>query len=100
MSIAGHRTTFTRPLNRMDELVEGDIVELETPFAVHTYRAAAAFGGHANPWVVAPEELSVLAAEPGRSTLTLTTCHPKGRARQRLIMRFELVSSEPLRTSV
>lgn len=97
MAIAGHRTTYGRPLNRMDELVEGDVVELETPFAVHTYKAVAAFGGHANPWVVAPNDYGVIAPEPGKSLLTLTTCHPKGSARQRLIMRFELVGSEQLR---
>ena len=99
LAIAGHRTTYNRPLNRMDELGEGDIVELETPFAVHVYRAVAPFAGHANPWVVPPDDFSVLEPEGGRSLLTLTTCHPKGSAEQRLIMRFELVSSEPLRTS-
>jgi sortase A len=97
IAIAGHRTTYGRPLNRMDELVEGDIVELETPFAVHTYKAVAPFAGHANPWVVAPTDFGVIDPEPGKSLLTLTTCHPKGSARQRLIMRFELVGSEQLR---
>ena len=96
LAIAGHRTTYDRPLNRMDELHPGDVVELETPFAVHTYRAVPGVDGRANPWVVPPTDLSVLEPEPGRSTLTLTTCHPKGSARQRLVMRFELVSSEPL----
>lgn len=96
VAIAGHRTTYGRPLNRMDELVEGDVVELETPFAVHTYKAVADFGGHANPWVVPPTDFSVVAPDGARSLLTLTTCHPKGSARQRLIMRFELASTEQL----
>ncbi|MCW2715977.1 MAG: Membrane protein [Frankiales bacterium] len=99
LAIAGHRTTFNRPFNRLDELGEGDLVELETPFAVHVYRAVAPFAGHANPWVVAPDDFSVLDPEGDRSLLTLTTCHPKGSAEQRLIMRFELVGSEPLRTT-
>ncbi len=81
----------------MDELVPGDIVELETPFAVYTYQAVPAFGGHANPWVVAPTDYSVVAPEPGKSLLTLTTCHPKGSAKQRLIARFELVKTEQTR---
>lgn len=97
VAIAGHRTTYGRPLNRMDELVEGDVVELETPFAVHTYKAVPAFDGHANPWVVAPTEFSVVGPTEGKSMLTLTTCHPKGSARQRLVMRFELVGSKQLR---
>lgn len=95
VAIAGHRTTYGRPFSRIDELVEGDVVELETPFAVHRYRALPAFDGHANPWVVPPTDFSVVSQEVAGSLLTLTTCHPKGSARQRLIMRFELVGSEP-----
>ena len=95
VAIAGHRTTYGRPLNRMDELTEGDLVTLTTPFAVHTYRAVGDFDGHANPWVVPPTDFSVVEQTPG-NMLTLTTCHPKGSARQRLIMRFELVDSENL----
>lgn len=97
VAIAGHRTTYGRPLNRMDELGPGDVVELETPFAVYTYTAVPAFGGHANPWVVVPNDSSVIAPEPGKSLLTLTTCHPKGSAKQRLIMRFELTGTKQLR---
>ena len=97
VAIAGHRTTYGRPLNRMDEMKPGDIVELETPLAVHTYKAVPAFGGHSNPWIVAPSDTGVIAPEVGRSLLTLTTCHPKGSARQRLIMRFVLVDTKQLR---
>lgn len=94
VGIAGHRTTYGRPFNRLDELAEGDVVELETPFAVHTYKAVGDFGGHGNPWVVPPTDFSVVAQDGTKSLLTLTTCHPKGSARQRLIMRFELVKSQ------
>jgi sortase A len=97
VGIAGHRTTYGRPLNRLDELVEGDLVELETPFAVHTYRAVKGFGGHGNPWVVPPSDFSVVGQQGVKSALTLTTCHPKGSAKQRLVMRFELVKTEQLR---
>ncbi len=96
VGIAGHRTTYGRPFNRMDELAEGDLVELETPFAVHTYRALPAFEGHDNPWVVPPTEFGVVGQEGVGSFLTLTTCHPKGSAKQRLVMRFELVGTQPV----
>ena len=96
VAIAGHRTTYGRPFNRIDELAEGDVVELETPFAVYTYTAVPAFGGHANPWVVPPTDFSVVSPDGAKSILTLTTCHPKGSARQRLIMRFELTGTEKL----
>ena len=100
VGIAGHRTTYGRPLNRMDELVPGDTVQLETPLAVYTYKAVPAFAGHGNPWVVAPTQVDVVAPIPGKRMLTLTTCHPKGSARQRLIMRFELVGQQKVQREV
>ena len=96
VGIAGHRTTYGRPLNRLDEMRPGDLAELETPFDVFTYRAMEPFDGHGNPWVVAPSQYDVVGQDVQGSFLTLTTCHPKGSARQRLIMRFELVSSRPV----
>ena len=95
VGIAGHRTTYGRPFNRLDELDPGDLVELETPFEVFTYRALPPFDGHPNPWVVAPTQYDVVGQAVQGSFLTLTTCHPKGSARQRLIMRFELVEQRP-----
>ena len=100
VGIAGHRTTYGRPLNRLDQVRPGDLAELETPLAVHTYRAVEPFDGHPNPWVVLPTDVAVLAAQPGERLLTLTTCHPKGSARQRLVMRFALVSSVPTDTAL
>lgn len=90
VAIAGHRTTFGRPFNRLDEMRAGDEVILETPFKVFHYRVQPAFDGHANPWPVKPTSAGVIANVSGRSLLTLTTCHPKGSARQRLILRLEL----------
>jgi sortase A len=90
VAIAGHRTTFGRPFNRLDEMKPGDKVILETPFKIFHYVVVPGFDGHPNPWVVSPTQSSVLANTPGRSMLTLTTCHPKGSARQRLILRLEL----------
>jgi len=93
VAIAGHRTTFGRPFNRIDELGAGDVVTLETPFAIYTYKAVPAFAGHANPWVVKPSDFSVVSQGAGR-LLTLTTCHPKGSAKQRLVMRFALAGQK------
>src|SRR3954471_10321656 len=93
VGIAGHRTTFGRPFNRMDELGPGDVVTLETPFATYTYTAVKEFSGHANPWVVKPTDFSVVSQGTGH-LLTLTTCHPKGSARQRLVLRLSLTKTE------
>lgn len=95
VAIAGHRTTYGRPFNRVDELRASDVVELETPLASHTYRVVDPFDGHPNPWVVSPTDVSVVEQDVEGSFLTLTTCHPKGSARQRLIVRLELVQSVP-----
>lgn len=95
VAIAGHRSTYGRPFADLDLLKEGDKVVLETPFARHTYEIVPAFGGHANPWVVAANDWSVAEPTP-ESMLTLTTCHPKGSDRQRLVARAILISTEEL----
>jgi sortase A len=94
VAIAGHRTTFQRPFNRLNELKPGDIVTLETPFATYTYKAVGPLDGHSNPWVVLPSDFSVVSQGTGK-LLTLTTCHPKGSAKQRLVMRFALDKTDP-----
>jgi sortase A len=95
VAIAGHRTMNGHPFNRLDELQPGDRVILVTPFAKHTYQLVAKFDGHANPWVTGPNDWQVVAATQ-EATLTLTTCHPKGSARERLIARAKLVNTEDI----
>lgn len=80
VSIAGHRTTYGRPFGNVDQLKPGDTIELTTPIGGCVYQVAR------DPFVVAPTEMSVIDATAERS-LTLTTCHPKGSAAQRLIIR-------------
>lgn len=93
VAIAGHRTTYGKPFENLDVLKPGDKIVLETPFAKHTYVVVPAFGGHPNPWVTSADDWSVVDPTP-ESMLTLTTCHPKGSSRQRLIARAKLISSE------
>jgi len=101
VAIAGHRTTYGRPFNRLDELDEGDTIWLVTPVGDHEYRIV---GDPASPdckptrnaaCVTDPGDWSVVTPleDSGASILTLTTCHPKGSAAQRLIIRAELVES-------
>jgi sortase A len=90
VAIAGHRTTFGRPFNHLDEMKQGDEVLLETPFHIFHYVVLPGFDGHKNPWPVQPDATDVLLNVPSQHWLTLTTCHPKGSARQRLILRLEL----------
>ena len=90
VGIAGHRTTFGRPFNHLDELAPGDEVILITPFKRYHYVAVNAFDHHSNPWVTTPKDFSVVQNVPGKYLLTLTTCNPKGSARQRLVLRLQL----------
>ncbi len=90
VGIAGHRTTFGRPFNHLDEMAPGDEVILSTPFKRYHYIAVNPFDGHANPWIVSPKDFSVVQNVPGKHYLTLTSCHPKGSAKQRIVLRLEL----------
>ncbi len=83
VAIAGHRTTFGRPFHNLDRLAPGDVITLSTPVGACTYVVDAV------PFVVAPTDVGVV-EDKGRSMLTLTTCHPKGSAAQRLIVTATL----------
>jgi sortase A len=86
VAIAGHRTTYGRPFHNLDRLKPGDEIVLETPVGTHTYRISR------DPYVVANTDWAPIAQTP-EPTLTLTTCHPKGSAKQRLIVKADLVGS-------
>jgi sortase A len=100
VAIAGHRTTYGKPFNQLDELGVGEEVRLETPLATYTYRVVPAPPDARNVctngacWVTTPTDWGVVAPTDG-AMLTLTTCHPKGSAAQRLILRAELVKTGP-----
>ncbi len=86
VAIAGHRTTYGAPFNRIDELQDGDAVVLETRTTWFTYRVRARE-------IVPPSRIEVTLPVPNRRgvkpterLLTLTTCHPKYSARTRLIV--------------
>lgn len=95
VAIAGHRTTYGKPFNRLDELGPGDEVWLLTPVGDYRYVVGEAPPGwNANPYITHPKDWSVV-KETETPSLTLTTCHPKGSARQRLVLRATLAASEP-----
>lgn len=83
VGIAGHRTTYGRPFYNLDRLRVGDTIILETPIGECTYVV------HRAPFVTEPSDVGVIAPTT-QGMLTLTTCHPKGSARQRLIVRAML----------
>lgn len=96
VAIAGHRITYGHPFRHLDRMRPGDEVTLKTPFAIYTYTAVSPFGGHGNPWVVKPTDFWVVSNQPAGRWLTLTTCHPRGSAKQRLVLRLELTGTKHL----
>ena len=92
VAIAGHRNTFGKPFAELDKLRPGDRITVLTPIGQHIYEMVPPFDNHPNPWVTQPEDVDVL-SPTSEAMLTLTTCHPKGSARQRLIARLKLVES-------
>lgn len=102
VGIAGHRTTYGRPFNKIDEMRPGDTVVLVTPFARCTYQVVPGFAGHSNPWVVLPNAYQVVGQQGVLGTghwLTLTSCHPKGSDSHRIVLRLKLVKETPLKTT-
>ena len=86
--ISGHRTTYGRPFYELDLLVVGDEIEVETALGINTYSVRDIL-------IVAPTDVWVAANMDG-AWLTLTTCHPRFSAAQRLIIQAELVDGPNL----
>jgi sortase A len=96
VSIAGHRTTYGRPFNRINEMRAGDKVTLVTPIGTCVYQVVPPFGGHGNPFVVLPNDTLVVSQIGKLATghwLTLTSCNPPGSASQRIVLRLKMISS-------
>jgi len=89
VGIAGHRTTYGKPFANLDQLKVGDTIILTTPVGTCTYQVSK------QPFIIAPTNLDVISDTPTTRELTLTTCHPKHSARQRLVIKATYVSGEP-----
>jgi sortase A len=90
LAVAGHRTTYGAPFWSLDELREGDtihVVDRDGEEWVYEYTEQRVVSP-ADTWVVGEDPL-----ESGAPTITLTTCHPRFSAAQRLIAWGELVSA-------
>jgi len=83
-AIAGHRTTYGAPFNRIDELDVGDEIVTTTIVGTYTYRVRE------KPFEVNPTDFFVVAPSD-KAELTLTTCHPEGSARKRLVVKADMV---------
>ncbi|MGB7860175.1 MAG: class E sortase [Acidimicrobiia bacterium] len=86
--LSGHRTTHGRPFFDFDQLVVGDEIEVESSIGTHVYEVAEVR-------IVKPTDVWVTDVRPG-GWLTLTTCHPKFSARERLVVWAKMVSGPNL----
>lgn len=86
VAVAGHRTTYGEWFRHVDELEEGDEILFTSSKAIYVYQVESVYPVASNAWeVVDPTE------EP---KLTLTTCHPVGSARERLVVRAAFLKAE------
>ncbi len=96
-AIAGHRTTYGEPFIDLDRLVPGDEIVVtmlgDTRFV---YRSLARRSSRRRTTRV------ILTTDPETAVLTLTTCHPKYSAAQRLIVSAVLdeAASDPVGPAV
>ncbi len=89
-ALAGHRTTYGKPFNRIAELRIGDRIVVENRKEYLVYRVVAT-------QVVAPDRVGVLLPVPDHpgvraavASLTMTSCHPEFSARERYVVQAEL----------
>ena len=101
VALAGHRTTYGAPFGRIGELLPGDKINVLTPVGTAIYEVmdpvvasklwagtVRAIGGGYS--IVGPSDEFVL-ADVGDNRLTLTACHPKFSAEERIIVVAQLV---------
>jgi sortase A len=85
VGVAGHRTTYLAPFNKLDKLNKGDEVRLEMPYATVTYRVE-------RTQIVKPTALWVT-RRVGYDRLVMTACHPKYSAAKRIVVFARQVSA-------
>ena len=95
-AIAGHRTTYGAPFGDLDQLVIGDLIQVQTLYGVFRFRVTEQL-------IVAPSDIGVIDPKPVDSNapskglvpqITLTTCNPKYSAAQRLIVKADLAPDQ------
>jgi sortase (surface protein transpeptidase) len=107
LALAGHRVGKGSPFLELDRLRPGDPVVVETAEHWSVYRVLGTPGGDdfagdpsgiPGQRVVDPSDVSVISPTPGAAAgapatgayLTLTTCHPRFSARERLVVHARL----------
>lgn len=82
VAISGHRTTYGAPFFRVNELQPGDTIDLVSGPIRYRYKVRA-------QEIVDPVGGYEVVTQHGRTELTLTTCHPRFSAAQRLVIHAD-----------
>jgi sortase A len=90
VGIAGHRTTYSAPFKKIDDLARGDRIELRMPYGTFSYAVTGTK-------IVSPDAVWVLRDRRAGDWLALTACHPLFSDAQRIVVSARLVSG-PART--
>ena len=96
-AVAGHRTTYKAPFNRIDELQPGDKITIVTLQGTFTYEVipqdpTSPGGPPSGHRIVTPKAVEIL-ANKGDNRLTLMACNPKYSAQQRIVVEAKLVGN-------
>jgi sortase A len=83
----GHRVTHSHPFRDLDQLAAGDEVVFHMPDADQVYVVRETI-------IVAPTDMWVV-EQTETPTFTLVACHPKGSARERIVVKGDLVATRP-----
>jgi sortase A len=86
VAISGHRTTYGAPFFRLNELKKGDVIDFVSGRARYRYRVR-------EQKIVDPVGGFQEVEQAGRTELTLTSCHPRFSAAQRLVIKANFEGS-------
>ena len=98
-AVAGHRMTEEQPFRDLDKLVAGDPIVVQLGKKIYVYTVV-------KTKIAKPTDIREIYPVPGnpiaiatKAMLTLTTCHPKNSAKERLIVNAVLDSVYDLETA-
>jgi sortase A len=83
----GHRVTHSHPFLNLDKLAPGDQIIFHMPGVDDVYAVRQTI-------IVKPTDMWVVDQTP-TATVTLIACHPKHSARERIVVKGDLVASIP-----
>ncbi|NOU87552.1 sortase [Paenibacillus sp. LMG 31460] len=87
-AIAGHRNlTYGKNFNRLDEVTEGDFIEVNTGSKTYIYKVV-------DKQYVLPEDVWVLKGNGKDREITLITCHPMENPTHRIAIKGIMVQSK------